>query len=184
MKSSMPKLMPSVVFKIEALIWVSFWRTPKFPALQLKDRFKSKTSIEEYRNANTKPILNLCIYYIVHVSSTLWKIKNQPSNSTSCSESTLRLAGSCGGQIMLRTSSDVLIFNLGLRFERLFWERYILKGQIVFEGHWRLQSWTLAKPLQETPTSKLQSPCVKTRKFHLSTHLVKFGTLSQTTCLL
>jgi hypothetical protein len=25
----------------------------------------------------------------------------------------------------------------------LFWERYILKGQIAFQGHWRLQSWTL-----------------------------------------
>ena len=34
--------------------------------------------------------------------------------------------------------------NLGLRFEGLFGERYyILKGQITFEGHWRLQSWTL-----------------------------------------
>jgi hypothetical protein len=36
----------------------------------------------------------------------------------------------------LRTSSDVVfIFNLGLRFEGLFGERYILKGQIAFEGH-------------------------------------------------
>ena len=43
-------------------------------------------------------------------------------------------------QIILRTSSDVL------HFEGLFWKRYklILKGQIVFEGHWSLQSWTLA----------------------------------------
>ena len=33
--------------------------------------------------------------------------------------------------------------NLGLHFEGLFWERYILKGQIALEGHWRLQSSTL-----------------------------------------
>ena len=38
------------------------------------------------------------------------------------------LVGSCGGQIMLRTSSDVFIFNLGLCLKGLFWERYILKG--------------------------------------------------------
>jgi hypothetical protein len=30
-------------------------------------------------------------------------------------------------------------------FEGLFGERYILKGQIAFEGHWRLQSWTLPR---------------------------------------
>ena len=38
-------------------------------------------------------------------------------------------------KIILRTLSDVFIFNLGLRFEGLFWKRYILKGRIVFEGH-------------------------------------------------
>ena len=36
-----------------------------------------------------------------------------------------------------------LHFEFGLSLERLFWERYVLKGQIAFEGHWRLQSWTL-----------------------------------------
>ena len=30
------------------------------------------------------------------------------------------LVGSCGGHILLRTSNDIFIFNLGLRFERLF----------------------------------------------------------------
>ena len=34
------------------------------------------------------------------------------------------LVGSCGEQITSRTSSDVFIFNLGLRFEGLFWEVY------------------------------------------------------------
>jgi hypothetical protein len=45
------------------------------------------------------------------------------------------LVGSCGGQIVLRTSSDVFIFNLGLHSEGLFWERNTLNGQIAFEGH-------------------------------------------------
>ena len=34
----------------------------------------------------------------------------------------------CGRQIISRISSDVFTFNLGLRFEGLFWERYSLKG--------------------------------------------------------
>ena len=51
-------------------------------------------------------------------------------------------------RIILRTSIDVFICNLGLRFEGLFWKGYILKGQIVFEGHRRLQFWTLHKSLQ------------------------------------
>ena len=39
----------------------------------------------------------------------------------------------------------------GCVFEGLFWERYILKAQIAFEGHWRLQSWTLDKTLPFSP---------------------------------
>ena len=52
----------------------------------------------------------------------------------------LYLIGSCGGQIRLRTSSDIFIFNLELHFKELFRERYILKVQTAFEGHRRLQS--------------------------------------------
>ena len=47
----------------------------------------------------------------------------------------------------IEDSSDIVIFNLGLRFEGFFWEGYILKSQITFEGHWRLQSWTLVEIL-------------------------------------
>ena len=72
-----------------------------------------------------------------------YNVKNWESNSTSCSDKCPTLVGSCGGHSLWRTSSDVFLFNLRLRFEGLFWERYILKGQIAFEGHWRLQSWTL-----------------------------------------
>ena len=38
-----------------------------------------------------------------------------------------------------------LIFDLELRFERLFWESYILKDQITFEGHWRLSILNTAR---------------------------------------
>ena len=40
---------------------------------------------------NRKLILNLCMNYMVHVSSTMWRIKNQPSNSISCSDNAPRL---------------------------------------------------------------------------------------------
>ena len=40
---------------------------------------------------NIKLILNLCMNYMVHVFSTLWRIKSQPFNSTSCSDNALRL---------------------------------------------------------------------------------------------
>jgi hypothetical protein len=84
---------------------------------------------------NIKLISNLCMYYMVHVSSTMWSIKNQPSNSISYSNNVIRLLVLVvHGHIILRTSSDVFIFYLGLRFEGLFWERYILKGRI---GVWR-----------------------------------------------
>ena len=92
---------------------------------------------------NTRLILNLCMNYMVHVSSTIWRIKHQPFNSPACSDSALRLLALAAGIFIMRTSSDVFIFNLGLRSEGLFWERYILKCQITFKGHWRLQSWIL-----------------------------------------
>ena len=45
--------------------------------------------------------------------------------------------------------------NLGSRSENWFWERYyILEGQITFEGHRRLQSWT-PPPTHTPPTSPL-----------------------------
>ena len=63
------------------------------------------------------------------------KIKNQPSNSTSCSDNALRFVGSCGGHIILRILNGVFVFNLGLCFKGLFLRECILKGQIAFEGH-------------------------------------------------
>jgi hypothetical protein len=87
-------------------------------ALQLKRWFKSKTSIQECRNGNTKLRWNSCMkdYMMVHVSNTMWRIENRPSNSTSCGDNALRLFVSCSMYIIVRISSDIfIIFNLGLR---------------------------------------------------------------------
>jgi hypothetical protein len=56
------------------------------------------------------------------------RIKNQPSNSTSCSDNALQLVGSCGGQIISKIARGVFNSNLGMCFEGLFWERYIFEG--------------------------------------------------------
>ena len=70
---------------------------------------------------------------MVHVSSTMWRIKNQPSNSTSCSDNALHL-------LVLVTCN--LYWGLQVTSSFSIWG-CILKGQITFEGHWRHQSWTL-----------------------------------------
>ena len=88
--------------------------------------------------------------YEVHVFSTMWRSKSQPSNSTSCGDIALRLLVLVTGGLKWRLQVTSSFFNLGLCFEGLFWERYILKGQIVFEGHWRLQSWRLGIIVQIT----------------------------------
>ena len=51
---------------------------------------------------NTKLILNLCTIYMVHVSSTIWRIKNQPPDSTSCSDNALHLLVLVAGRLCWR----------------------------------------------------------------------------------
>ena len=131
------------VFKIEAFIWVSYRRALKF------QHFSWRVSWNPRRQSK-----NIELKYKTHIKlvhelygtcfSIMWRNKNQPSIYTSCSDNALRLLVLMAGHIILRTSRDVFIVNLGLRSEGLFWERYILKGQITIEGHWRLQSWTMA----------------------------------------
>jgi hypothetical protein len=73
-----------------------------------------------------KFILNLCMNDMVWVSSTMWRIKNQPSNSISCSDNALRLLVRVAGILIERTY--IFIFNLELHFEGLF------LGEVYFEG--------------------------------------------------
>ena len=83
---------------------------------------------------NMKHILNLCRNDMVHVSNTMWRIHNQPSSSTSCSDDALRLLVLVAGRSYWGLQVLSSFCDLGLRIEDSFWERYILKGQIVF---WR-----------------------------------------------
>ena len=76
------------VFKIEALIWVSFWRFSNF--MRSVGRVDSN-SRSQSKNIGMKLVLNLRMNDMVHVLSTMWRIKNQPSNSTSFSGNALCL---------------------------------------------------------------------------------------------
>ena len=83
-----------------------------------------------FRNTNwgTKLIVNLCMNYVVHVSSTMWRIKNQPSNSTSCSDNALH---------SLVLVAGILYWGLHVMSSFSSW-RCILKGyferEVYFEG--------------------------------------------------
>ena len=92
---------------------------------------------------NTKLILNLCMNYMVHVSNTMWRIKNQPSNSTSCSDNALHLLVLVMGILYwgLQVTSSFSIWGCILKgcFERgIFWRaKSTLKGIKDFNlEHW------------------------------------------------
>ena len=117
------------MFKIEALIWVPLWRALTFQPFIW--RAGSNPRIWKW---NTKFILNLCMNHMVHVSCIMWRIKNQPSNSTSCSDNALRLLVLMAGTLNwgLQVMSSFSIWGCVLKgyFERgIFWRAKLhLKG--------------------------------------------------------
>ena len=120
-------------------------------ALQFNGWFKSKTSIQEYRNEIQKSYQTCAwiIWYMFLVQCDESRI----NHLTLLLEVTIPYTCWFLWQhITLRTSSDIVIFNSGLHFEGLFWERYILKSKIAFEGHWRLQSWTVSGSSKFSPS--------------------------------
>jgi hypothetical protein len=118
---------------------IFIWKGSQISALQSKGWLKSKLSIQEYRNEiqNSYWTCAWIIWYMFLVQCEVLRINH-------LTPFVVTMPYACWfGRILLRTSSDVFIFNLGLRFEGLFWERCIFKGKYTFEKHWRLQSWTL-----------------------------------------
>ena len=74
-----------------ALVWVTFWRALKFQSFKCtvgsNPRRQSK-NIEMKHKIHIKLVYE---FYMIHVSSVMGRIKNQPSNSTSCNDNALRL---------------------------------------------------------------------------------------------
>ena len=110
-------------------------------ALQLKGCFKSKNIELKYKIHITL----VCINYVVHVSTTMWRIKNRPSNSTSCSDNTntlcLLVIVACKLNWGLQVTSSCWICGCVLDgcFERgIFWRaKSRLKGTEDFNlEHW------------------------------------------------
>ena len=77
------------VFKIDALVQVSFWRVLKFQRFRWRvgsnPRHQSKNIEMQYKTR----IKLVHEFNMRHVSNTMWRIKNQPSNSASCSDNAL-----------------------------------------------------------------------------------------------
>ena len=78
------------MFKVEALIWVSIWRALKFQRFNWRVGSNSR---RHFKNIQMKykthiklahDLYGICFYI-------MWRIKNQPSNSTSCDDNALHL---------------------------------------------------------------------------------------------
>ena len=145
-------------------------------ALQLTSWFKPKTSIQRIV-MKYKLISNLCMIYMVRVFNTLWRIKNQPSNFTSCSDNALRLLVLVAGKLYwgLQVMSSFSIWGCVLKgcFERgIFWRpKSRLKGieDFIFE---HCNQACICICIYEA--FKATVACIKTYyKFSLITHEAK-----------
>ena len=126
------RLKPSYEFHFEGLSYFS---------LSVEELVQIQDFNPRIQKWNTKLILNLCMNYMAHVFNTMWNLRindQTPFLVVIMSYCWFLWRAYCIEDFRWR-----LHFQSGLRFEGLFWERYILKGQIVFEGHWGHQSWTL-----------------------------------------
>ena len=157
-------------------------------ALLLKDWFKSKTPIQQYRTElqNWYWSCSWIIWYMFSIQCEELRI----NHLTPLLVVTVPYA--CWFLWRVDYTEDFkwcLHFNLGLRFEGLFWERYIVKAQIMFEGHWKLHSWTLittyvhvratSHTSQEPWPKNCESPIesVQRPSLHLQHHVVWSWTL-------
>ena len=124
-------------------VWVKGNLVPILSVFQLKGWFKSKTSIQEYRNEIQNSYQTIVYESHGTCSSIMWRIKIQPSNSTSCSDNALHSLVFVAGRLYWGLQAMSSLSSWGCILKGYF-ERYILKGQIAFERHdWRLQSWKL-----------------------------------------
>ena len=145
-------LKPSYEFHFEGLLNFSFsveglvqiiWRALKFQSFSWQvgsnPRHQSMNIEMKYKTE-----LKICAWIMRYMfPGTMWRIKNQPSYSTSCIDNAQRLLVLVPGSVNrgLQVTSSFLIW--GCVVEGCFERGIYLEGQIAYEGHWRLQSWTL-----------------------------------------
>ena len=100
----------------------------RISTLQLEGWFKSKMSIQVYGNEiqNSYWTCARIMWYMLPIQCEELRVNHL--TLLLCIDKCPTLVGSCAEWYILRTSSDVFVFNSGLHFEGLFWERYMLKG--------------------------------------------------------
>jgi hypothetical protein len=176
------------MFKIEALIWVSFWRVLSFE-LELKGWLKSKMSIQEYKTEilNSYKTYAWVLWYIFPVQCEKLRLNHLTPLLV------VLMPFACWFLWHAQYIEDFkwrLHFQVGVAFGRVVLREVYFEGKIVFEGHWRLQSWTLVGPngVESTSTTtrsrcmwRLDNLCVKTHEFptrHLITQSLHDWTAS------
>jgi hypothetical protein len=133
------------VFEIEALVWVSFRRALKFHLFNWSvgsnsnPRRRSKHIIMKYKT-RVKLVHELCGTCFQYNVNKLG-INNLPPLLIVTMPYACRFLWRANyiEDFKWRLHSQYGVAFWGGCFEQ---ERYILKGQIAFEWHWRLQSWT------------------------------------------
>ena len=117
------------MFKIEALIWVSYWSAYKSQPFRWRAGSNSR---HQTKNIEMKCRTHIKLVHELYGTcfTTMWRIKNQPSNSIACSDNALCLLVLVAGKLHRR-----LQVCLHFQFGVMLWERYILKGIEDF-NHW------------------------------------------------
>ena len=141
----MHKFNMSFVFQLCILRLTSWiWTNPSTERAEIWEPFKMKL-VWGFQSWILTPAWAHCtlLNYKVHVSSKMRRIKNQPSNSTSCSDNALRLLVLVAGILHWGLWVYVFFFNSRLCHEGLFLREVYFEGPNHVEGHRKLQSWTL-----------------------------------------
>ena len=80
----------------------------------------------------TKLILNLFMNYVVHVFSTMWRIKNQACNPTSCSDNALQFLVLVADRLYWGLQVTTSSFSIWSCVPKGYWR------EVYFEGHYRV----------------------------------------------
>ena len=123
--------------------------------------------------------------YVVHVSSTMWRLKNQPCHFASCSDNALRLLVLVAGRLSwgLQVTSSFSIWGCAWKscFERgIFWRA---KSRLKGIEDFNLEHWPhcLTKPISCYKwSSKKVHPKVRTMNFGTDRERSLSGELSGT----
>jgi hypothetical protein len=93
-------------------------------------------------------ILNLCMNYMVHVSSTMWRIKNLPSKSTSYIDNALRLLVLVANELYW----GLRVTRLGRHTER---RMPCHRGVVLWKGYKNMSKYEVKKRYIYTHTQRV-----------------------------